>query len=179
MSTLGDRNYFELFGLPLDYDIESASLSARYHDLQRKFHPDRYAQSSDAERRASIQLVTLINEAYATLKDPLRRGQYMLELAGIDIGSENNTAMTPEFLMAQMEMRETMDEIRKSMERSRLDQLIDDLEVARDSRIERVRLALAKGDELALADGRDAVRELQFLDKLVRETGALEAALDD
>ena len=73
-------------------------------------HPDRFAQAGDAERRASMQMTTRVNEAYRTLKSPVRRAQYLLELNGVDVGFETNTAMPREFLMEQMELRERLED---------------------------------------------------------------------
>ena len=66
-----NQNHFELFGLPARFAVDAAALEARYHELQREVHPDRFAAAPDPERRASMQLATRVNEAYQTLKSPL------------------------------------------------------------------------------------------------------------
>ena len=58
-------------------------------------HPDRFAHAGDAERRASLQWTTRVNEAYRTLKDPVQRAKHLLELHGVDVAFETNTAMPP------------------------------------------------------------------------------------
>jgi len=103
------QNHFELFGLPARFAIDTATLEARYHELQREVHPDRFAAASDAERRVSMQLATRVNEAYQTLKSPLRRAVYILQLRGVDPEFETNTAMPSEFLMEQMGWRERIE----------------------------------------------------------------------
>ncbi|HKJ76321.1 MAG TPA: Fe-S protein assembly co-chaperone HscB, partial [Gammaproteobacteria bacterium] len=70
------QNYFELFGLPEGFEVDSETLSLRYRDLQRALHPDRFAGASDRERRLSVQQTARVNEAYRTLKDPLARARY-------------------------------------------------------------------------------------------------------
>ncbi|HYA46356.1 MAG TPA: Fe-S protein assembly co-chaperone HscB [Burkholderiales bacterium] len=104
-----NQNHFELFGLPALFAVDAAALEARYHELQREVHPDRFAAAADAERRVSMQLATRVNEAYQTLKSPLRRAVYILQLRGVDPGLETNTAMPPDFLMEQMGWRERVE----------------------------------------------------------------------
>jgi molecular chaperone HscB len=104
--------YFELFDLPLSFDVDRQRLDTRFRDLQRAVHPDRFVNAGDAERRASVQRATHINEAYQTLKDPLRRGRYLLELAGIDHNDEHRTTRDAGFLMEQMELREELAAVR-------------------------------------------------------------------
>jgi len=104
-----NQNHFELFGLPARFSVDAAALEASYHELQREVHPDRFAAAPDAERRVSMQLATRVNEAYQTLKSPLRRAVYMLQLRGVDPELETNTAMPPEFLVEQISWRERIE----------------------------------------------------------------------
>jgi molecular chaperone HscB len=104
-----NQNHFELFRLPARFSIDPAALEARYHELQREVHPDRFAAAPDAERRVSMQLATRVNEAYQTLKSPLRRAVYILQLRGVDPELETNTAMRSEFLVEQISWRERIE----------------------------------------------------------------------
>ena len=104
------RNHFELFSLPVSFDIDMTSLSGRYQDLQRSVHPDNFTNATDREKRLSMQHASTINEAYQSLKDPLKRAQYLLSLSGIDVKSDSNTVMDTAFLMQQMELREALDD---------------------------------------------------------------------
>src|SRR5258707_3802391 len=103
------QNHFELFGLTARFSIDPEALEARYHELQREVQPDRFAAAPDAERRVSMQLATCVNEAYQTLKSPLKRAVYILQLRGVDPKFETNTAMPTEFLMEQMGWRERIE----------------------------------------------------------------------
>lgn len=104
-----NHNHFELFRLPARFAVDVATLEARYHELQREVHPDRYAGAPNAERRTSMQLATRVNEAYQTLKSPLKRAVYILQLRGVDPKFETNTAMPVEFLTEQMSWRERIE----------------------------------------------------------------------
>ncbi|MCE3271941.1 MAG: hscB [Ramlibacter sp.] len=101
---------FELFGLPQRFAQDAAAIAARWKDLQREAHPDKFAGEGAAAQRAALQWSVRINEAYQRLKDPLKRAAYLCELRGARIDSENNTAMPSEFLVEQMEWREALDE---------------------------------------------------------------------
>ena len=103
-------NDFELFGLPQQFAQDRAAIDARWKDLQREAHPDKFAAQGAAAQRVAMQWSVRINEAYQRLKDPLKRAAYLCELHGAPVNAENNTAMPPAFLMQQMEWREAMDE---------------------------------------------------------------------
>jgi molecular chaperone HscB len=104
-----NQNHFELFGVPAQFAVDAAELDRRYLELQREVHPDRFATAPDAERRVSMQVATRVNEAYQTLKSPLRRAVYILQLRGVDPKFETDTAMPAEFLMKQMSWRERIE----------------------------------------------------------------------
>jgi molecular chaperone HscB len=109
------QNFFEIFGVSEIYDLDLAELSSRFRKLQSAVHPDKYANASDMERRLSVQKSALINEAYLTLKSPLERARYMLKLRGVDLSNETSTAMAPEFLMQQIQLREELEDVRRCL----------------------------------------------------------------
>jgi len=109
MSVNLNQDHFELFGLPVQFTIDTTALETRYHELQREVHPDRFSTAPDVERRVSMQRATRVNEAYQTLKSPLRRAVYILQLRGVDPKFETNTAMPAGFLMEQMGWRERIE----------------------------------------------------------------------
>src|SRR5687768_15909213 len=103
------QSHFELFGLVPAFAVEADALERSYREIQSKVHPDRFAHAGDAERRASLQWTTRVNEAYRTLKDPVQRAKHILDLHGVDVAFETNTAMPKDFLMQQMELREALE----------------------------------------------------------------------
>src|SRR5919108_2392604 len=117
------QNHFELFGLPPAFALDGEALERSYREIQSRVHPDRFAHAGDAERRASLQWTTRVNEAYRVLKDPVQRARHILELHGVDVAFETDTAMPPDFLMQQMELREALESAVDSKDPSRLDAL--------------------------------------------------------
>ena len=112
---------FELFGVPQRFAQDRAALEARWKELQREAHPDKFAAQGAAAQRVAMQWSVRINEAYQRLKDPMRRAAYLCELHGAPIRAEDNTAMPAEFLMQQMEWRESLDDAHTVAELAALD----------------------------------------------------------
>jgi molecular chaperone HscB len=160
------QDHFALFGLPCRQALDVAQLESTYRDLQAKVHPDRHAHLSDAEQRVAMQWATRVNEAYLTLKDPLRRARYLLELAGHDVRLETNTAMPMEFLMAQMELREAVAEAKEAADVDALDRQHRELKKRIRTELEALQAALDAAD-LDLAG--ELVRQLMFQEKLLQE----------
>lgn len=167
------KNHFELFGLAPAYALDAALLERVYRDIQANIHPDRFADAGDAERRASMQWTTQVNEAYRTLKSPLQRAKYLLELNGVDVGFETNTAMPPEFLMEQMELRETLEEARDAATLG----LIQKNLVAEKKTLE-MRIAESIDAKHDYQSARDLVRKLMFLEKFGDEIDAAHEAIE-
>jgi len=103
-------NDFELFGVNQRFAQDRATLDARWKELQREAHPDKFAAQGEAAQRVAMQWSVRINEAYQRLKDPLKRAAYLCELSGAPINAHSNTAMPAAFLMQQMEWREELDD---------------------------------------------------------------------
>ena len=111
---------FELFGLAPQFKQDRAAIDARWKELQREVHPDKFAAQGAAAQRLSMQWSVRINEAYQRLKDPLKRAAYLCEFNSAPVNAENNTAMPTEFLMQQMMWREALDEARSVTELEQL-----------------------------------------------------------
>ena len=158
------KNHFELFGLTPAYALDIESLERSYREIQSRIHPDRYAHAGDAERRASMQWTTRVNEAYRTLKSPVQRAKYLLEMNGVDVQFETNTQMPSAFLLQQLELREALAGAKQP---KALDALL--AEVRQQQRLLEdalVQLIDARKDYAAAAS---EVRKLMFLDKLAAQ----------
>ena len=108
------QNYFELFGLPVAFDIDRSALRSEQRRLQASYHPDRFVNAGDRDRRLSVQVASWINQAYETLRDPVKRARYLLDVKGVEIADESATTGDTAFLMEQMELREEIDACRKA-----------------------------------------------------------------
>ena len=146
---------FELFGVPRRFAQERSALDARWKDLQREAHPDKFAAQGSAAQRVAMQWSVRINEAYQRLKDPMRRAAYLCELHGAPIRAEDNTAMPSAFLVQQMEWREALEE---ALGAAQLDALEEGVHQAR-------RAALGRCEQLIdeQQDHATAAREVRAL----------------
>ncbi len=102
---------FERLGLPRRFSIDAAEVERRYLARSRECHPDLQAGATEAEQIAAIERTASLNQAYATLKDPFRRAEYLLGLLGGPTAGQEKS-LDQAFLMAMMETRERMDELR-------------------------------------------------------------------
>jgi molecular chaperone HscB len=160
-------SHFELFGLSPGFQLDALALERAYREIQSRVHPDRFARAGDAERRASLQWTTRVNEAYQTLKNPVARARHLLGLHGVDVAFETNTAMPAEFLMQQMALREALENATHAKDAKALEALEKSIE--RDKQVLEGRLAHCIDAEQNYPAAAGLVRELQFLDKLEAE----------
>jgi len=153
-----DDDHFTLFGLPPRFALERSALDARWRALQGEVHPDRFTSEGAAAQRVAMQWALRVNEAYAVLKDPLKRGAYLCEMRGAPIAAENNTAMPAAFLMQQMEWREALDDARGLAAVQRLD---DEIARQESELLERLQHLLDEAGDAAQAA--QQVRALMFV----------------
>ncbi|MCK5919560.1 MAG: Fe-S protein assembly co-chaperone HscB [Methylococcales bacterium] len=170
-------NYFELFSLPISFDIDLSQLASRYRSLQTESHPDRFANADAQTRKLSVQFAALINEANETLKTPLKRGFYLLKLRGLDDSNDARTTSDTEFLMQQMEYRERLEEIPNAADPlASTDGLREDI-VAENTRL------FKSFEKEYIADNNNAAQEylmkLQFYNRLLLQLDDTEARLED
>jgi len=123
----GQLDHFARFGLPAEYDLESAVLDRHYFDCQRMLHPDRFAMRTPKERALSQQQSVCVNEAYETLKDPLKRADYLVHLRGAGVLPEGCTLVNDQELLTEsMELREALADAESPEDVDALDQRATD-----------------------------------------------------
>ena len=162
------KNHFEVLGVPVSFTVALDALDRAYRNLQSKVHPDRFVNATEAERRVAMQLATGANEAYQTLKHPLKRAIYLLEMRDIDVRSETSITMEPAFLMQQLEWRENIEDARAARNLGRLESLHDELIAEKRVRFSRLEKLFGSG---AFQPACEAARQLLFIEKLEREIG--------
>jgi molecular chaperone HscB len=101
--------HFELFNLPITLTVDTSGLSKKYFELQRKYHPDRFAQASEEEKEETLQLSAQVNKAFKVLKDPDETIKYVLQLKEL-LEDEEKYQLSPDFLMEVMELNELLEE---------------------------------------------------------------------
>lgn len=166
-------DYFQLFDLPRGFDLDVAALQPRYRELQRQFHPDRFASESADVQRVAVQRAADINAGFSVLKDPVQRARHLLELAGHPVHVESTTVSDTDFLMAQMELREQLDEA-------------ETLEQMAELRTEAEDWLQNLGREFGIdyrdgdwAEAGDTMRKMQFMSRFIEEVRQQEAQLED
>ena len=168
---------FTIFGLPRAHALDVAALDTRWRDLQARVHPDRFAAEGAAAQRVAMQWSVRVNEAYRRLKDPITRGAYLCELAGVPIDAERNTAMPAAFLMQQMQWREALEEAGTAEEVSELE-----TRVRAESRVMQAQLAVLIDGSIDrspdLAAAAQQVRALMFVQRFLQDIARRADAFD-
>jgi molecular chaperone HscB len=103
-----DDDDFALFGLPRRHRLDTAEMGERWRALQARVHPDRFAADGRSAQRLAMQWAVRVNEAYRRLRDPVTRGAYLCELAGVPVDAQRHTGMPQSFLLQQIAWREAL-----------------------------------------------------------------------
>lgn len=108
-----DLDYFTCFGLPRRLTLDPQTLETKFYELSRAFHPDFYQNKSDEEQTISLGNSAMLNTAYRTLRDPIQRAEYLLDL---EAGSVKDIRTTPpaDLFEEILELQDTLDEFRAS-----------------------------------------------------------------
>jgi molecular chaperone HscB len=158
-------DYFRFFGLDQQFNLDLPALDQAYLAVQKEVHPDRHARGSESEQRIAMQMATLANTAYQTLKNPIQRGLYLCQLHGVDAKLETNTAMPAAFLMKQMEWRENLDDQAEDL--AALEALMEEVETSKQDTLLEIRQALDQARNYVRAA--ELLRGLLFVDKFAIE----------
>ena len=161
---------FELFEIPAQFAQDRSVLDAKWKDLQREAHPDKFAAQGAAAQRIAMQWSVRINEAYNRLKDPLKRATYLCELNGAPIEAHTNTSMPPAFMMMQIEWREALEDAETTEELEEIE-----LKTANYKREQLSKIEQFIDEKRDYAAAANEVRALMFVARFV---GEIEARLD-
>ena len=138
--------YFEVFSLPPKLGLDAAALEKSFYRLSREFHPDRFASKTAEEQAAATEKSSLLNDAYRTLRDPIRRTEYLLETEGVEMeeqsvkatesarasGTEKKQIVPPDLLEEAFELNMQLEEMKMAKKMGDDDpQLRKDLETAK------------------------------------------------
>lgn len=156
-------DYFRLFGLPPEYEVDALLVQQRYRELQKEFHPDNYVMASESDNTLSLQLSGYINQAFDTLTNPLLRAIYLLKYYGVEVDLVHDTTFPAEFLLEQIELRERISEAENTADFEEL----EDIENQLKGRIQT--LAIEIGELFMVkeyAKIREPLKKLAFYSKL-------------
>jgi len=171
------QNYFALFGLPEQYEIDKSQLATAFRELQTEYHPDRFVNEDEQQRRLAVQSTGFINEAHETLLSARLRARYLLILKGVDFDDEVDTTSDTQFLMHQMEMRESLEDAKQAE-----DPLADVDEIRHQVHLAIMNLQadfVRKIEENKLSDAKEVVLKMKFFERLCQEVTALTEKLED
>ena len=171
------QSYFELFGLPEQFEIDFSELANSFRALQAKYHPDRFTNSDDATRREALQTTGFINEAHETLLSSRLRARYLLTLKGIDFDDEIDTTHDGAFLMHQMEIREALEDVVNADDPlASIDDIAQEISGEADALKDDFVEKLEQGK---LDDAKEAVLKMKFFERLCQESRQLTEKLED
>ena len=108
-----------LFGLERKLNIPTDDLQRRFYDLSRQLHPDRFTRKQERERHYSLDASSILNDAYRTLRDPIKRAQYVLAQEGFDTGEQRSKDVPPELLEEVFDLNMTLEEMRSGDDSAR------------------------------------------------------------
>ena len=173
-------NYFQLFQVPAQFDLDLTELGTRYLELQRNFHPDNFAAGSERDRLLAVQQAANINDAYHSLKQPLLRAEHLLALRGVKISHEQRSFTDTSFLMQQMELRELLGDIVFSSDPYALiDEAEQQIQQQKNVLLKLLAKALEANQHEQDLQAADIIRKLKFFFKLQHELELIEQQLQD
>src|SRR5579863_10282151 len=180
-------DYFTFFGLPKKLNIDTAALEREFYELSRRLHPDLCANGEPREQEWSLEQSSQLNDAYRTLKDPIKRTQYLLQLQGIHLEEQSKSAteaarvsgdlkkqvVPPDLLEEVFELNLQLEELRQLKKAGEDDPaLIEEigrqrleLEEKHEALLEELKGAWTAWDRLAEVDADEERRKI--LDKMV------------
>lgn len=172
-----NQSYFALFGLPESFELDSSRLANAFRELQASYHPDRFINADDQQRRLAVQSTGYINEANETLKSSRLRARYLLTLKGIDFDDEIDTTSDAMFLMHQMDMREALEDVKNAKDPlARVDDIAQEVEAQMDALKEHFMESLEADN---LREAKEAVLKMKFFERLCQEVKSLTEKFED
>ena len=171
------NNPFALFDLPVGFQVDSALLNERYLALQKSLHPDNFSAASAQEQRLAIQKSAEINDALRILKDPITRADSIIAInTGKTENPEEKSNNDIDFLMQQMEWRETLENIENRQDTDELTAFAKEINKIRHAILSELSTALG---EQQWDIARAMTDKLRFIKKLQAEIERVEETLLD
>jgi molecular chaperone HscB len=170
-------NPFALLGVESRFDLDLPALEKTHRELSRALHPDKFAQANASERRAALEKAAAVNEAWRTLRDPIKRAEALFRMHDIAVGEDKEPKSTPTFLMEVLEMREELAEARQKKDLAKVKKLGEAMKLRLDAAEKKLSEGFAaKNDPLALLP---SLGEMRFYKRFLDEVDAIEEEADE
>lgn len=163
-------NYYEIFNLPAEFNVDLKNLHIRFSEIQKSIHPDRFSAATKVEKEQSLIKSTQVNEAYQTLKNNLLRAKYLI---GLNHKNEPSP-LSSDFLMQQMEWEEELEEI-KAIEPL----IIFKENIKMNVEEETIKLSKLLDQDKNWEEAQTSLGQLKFLSNLLTKTTELSYSLSD
>lgn len=160
-------NAFQIFNIPVSFKINEAELGQKYFEIQKMVHPDRFASASDAEKLAAQQWSTRLNDAYAVLKDPIRRAKLICSLLGAPVDEESSGSIDEEFLMDQLIRREEISLAKEVNDEPQLAKLKEEITKEKDDLLKQIEYSLDTEKDPKSAG--ENVKKVMFLSRQLED----------
>lgn len=167
---------FATLGLERNFEIDLAVVEKTHRELSRTLHPDRHARGSASERRYSLSKAVEVNEAWRIVRDPIRRAEALLTLAGVEVGEAGEPKPSPEFLADMLDQREALSEARETHDLATARRLASRIEARREVAEEQLSLGFQRfaRDREKLLTLLPRLGELRFYRRFLEEVSELE-----
>ena len=139
------QNFFELFNIDISIDVNKSELDKKVKILQDKFHPDRYAGSSDFEKRLALQISSHVNDGYKVLSDIVLRIDYILKINNF-IQDESKTINDIDFIKEQIKYSELIEDLKNNIDHQVIDNHLLEIKSQLKQIIDQVKLAFHSND---------------------------------
>ena len=174
------RDFFEFFGLDRKLRVDLDDLQKRFYDLSRTWHPDRFSRKSAAEQAQALEATAVLNDGYRTLRDPVKRAEYLLTEEGFPIGEQRSKDVPPELLEEVFDLNIMLEELKSGDEDARPQlesarQRFVDMRAEIDSELERLFAKYDASDaqsetaKQALHEVRGVLNRRRYVENLIRD----------
>ncbi len=174
------KNYFEFFGLQPKLLVDADFLQKRFYELSRTWHPDRFSRKAADEQAKALEATSVLNDGYRTLKDPVKRAEYLLTEEGFPIGEQRSKDVPPELLEEVFELNMALEELKSGDDAARpqLESAKENfvgLRASVDSELESLfqkydaAEAQSETAQQALSEIRGALNRRRYIENLIRD----------
>ena len=174
------RNYYEFFDLDRKLTLDEKALQTRFYELSRQWHPDRFSRKSPAEQAQALEATSVLNDGYRTLREPVKRAEYLLTEEGFPIGEQRSKDVPPELLEEVFELNMMLEELKSGDEgaRSQLEDAKGNFLILRGKVDEELTSLFSKYDaadsqsetaKQALHDIRGVLNRRRYIENLLRD----------